>query len=84
MTDTSPAVRGLYRGLLLARSGEERLKMGCDMFDSALALARAVVDVQAPASGPAERRALLFGRVYGDLDPIVAAGVVRRLSARST
>lgn len=32
MIDTPPAVLAMYRRWLLARSGEERLKMGSEMF----------------------------------------------------
>ena len=41
MKDTPEAVQNLYRTLIMHRSGIERLKMGCTMFDTARALARA-------------------------------------------
>jgi hypothetical protein len=34
MNDTSPAVEARFRRLLMQRTGEARLKMGCDLFDS--------------------------------------------------
>lgn len=40
MIDTPPAVLAMYRRWLLARSGEERLKMGSEMFDAGEAPAR--------------------------------------------
>ncbi len=38
MRDTSPEVEQKFRDLLLQRSGEERLKMGCSMHAAAQAL----------------------------------------------
>ena len=37
MNDTSPQIELRYRNLLLQRSGEERLKMGCSMYAAARA-----------------------------------------------
>ena len=81
MTDTPPPIQKLYRELLLARSGEERLKMGCDMFDSAVAIAQAAIESVDDGSSAGERRARLFRRLYAaDLDPATVANVVERLS----
>ena len=41
MNDTPEAVQNCYRTLFMRRSGSERVKMGCAMFDTARALARA-------------------------------------------
>lgn len=41
--DTLPEVARRYRELLLRRSGEERLKMGCSMHATAKALVRASI-----------------------------------------
>lgn len=41
MKDTSASVSDLYRRMLMSRSGEERLRMGADMFEAARALVRA-------------------------------------------
>lgn len=43
MTDTSPEVERAFREMLLQRSGEERLRMGCSMHATAQALVRASV-----------------------------------------
>ena len=61
MTDTSDAVADRYRRLLMARSGVERLTMGCDMFDTARRVARASF----AASEPTAIRVALFLRCYG-------------------
>ena len=83
MTDTPPSVRALFRGMLLARSGEERLKMGCDMFDCAMALARAGIDANYRPETVSELSARLFEHVYRDLDPAITLRVVERLAGRS-
>ena len=65
MTDTPPEVMQRYRAMLLARSPEERLKMGCSMGATARALARASVLAQDPHASPAAVRRALFLRFYG-------------------
>lgn len=66
MTDTPPELARRYRTLLLARSGEERLKMGCSMHAAAKALARASILERDPLISPAGLRQALFLRFYGD------------------
>src|SRR5205814_2200264 len=51
--------------LLLARSPEDRLKMGCSMSATARALVRASVLAQDPQASPAALRRALFLRFYG-------------------
>lgn len=64
MTDTAPAVEQRYRSLLMARSGEERLKMGCSMHAAAQALVRASVLEQDSLATAAAVRCALFLRFY--------------------
>ncbi len=65
MMDTRPAVARTYRDLLLRRSGEDRLKMGCSMHATAQSLARASVLAGDPLVSPAAVRRALFLRFYG-------------------
>ncbi len=65
MTDTPPEVVQRYRAMLLARSPEDRLKMGCSMSATARALVRASVLAQDPQASPAALRRALFLRFYG-------------------
>lgn len=65
MTDTPPEVMARYRAMLLARSSEDRLKMGCSMDATARALVRASVLAQDPHASPAALRRALFLRFYG-------------------
>ena len=63
MKDTLEAVQNLYRTLLMHRSGIERLKMGCTMFDTARALARA--NLRLTCHTDDGLRVRLFVRTYG-------------------
>ncbi len=65
MTDTGPEVARRYRELLLARSGGERLRIGCSMHATAQALVRASVLARNPRASPADLRRALFLRFYG-------------------
>ena len=65
MKDTPPAIERRFREMLLQRSGEERLKMGCSMHSTAQALVRASVLQKDPLVSPAAVRRALFLRFYG-------------------
>jgi hypothetical protein len=65
MKDTSDALESKYRDMLLERSGEERVKMGCSMHATAQALVRASILQADPAASPAALRKALFLRFYG-------------------
>jgi hypothetical protein len=64
MSDTPPHVEKLYREMLMSRSPAERLKMACDMFDTARALLTAGILREKPHLDPAALRAELFRRMY--------------------
>jgi hypothetical protein len=65
MTDTPPDVARRFRDLVLGRSGEERLKMGCSMHGTARRLVLASLLEREPDASPAARRRALFLRFYG-------------------
>jgi hypothetical protein len=59
-----------FRKMLLERSGEERLKMGCSMYATAQALAKASISRRYPDAHPAELKRLLFLHFYRtDFEP---------------
>jgi hypothetical protein len=60
--DTPPEVERAFQKMLLARSGEERLKMGCSMH----AAARALVIASIPEKDAGTVKRELFLRFYGD------------------
>jgi hypothetical protein len=62
MKDTPPEIEQMVREKLMALSGEERLVMGAEMFDSAMEMAKASL----PAGlSEKDRRRQLFKRLYG-------------------
>jgi hypothetical protein len=64
MNDTEPEMTERYRAMLMRLPGEERLKIGCSMFDTAKALMRAGILEQNPQASPAEIRRALFIQLY--------------------
>jgi hypothetical protein len=80
MMDTRPDVARLYHEMLMARSGAERLRMGCDLFMAARSLALAGLRAESPGDLPAR----LFLRFYGrDFGPDQRAAIVGRIRAAS-
>ena len=65
MKDTPPEIEARYRDMLMQRSGEERLKMGCAMRETARALVEASILEQDPQATPEAVRKGLFLRFYG-------------------
>ena len=65
MNDTPPEIERKYLEMLMERSGEERLKMGCSMHATARALVKASVLEEDPLASPAALRQALFLRFYG-------------------
>lgn len=64
MRDTKPDLDRRHRELIMARSGVERLAMGCAMFDDAKAIAEAGLRAERPGLSEAELRRLLLMRLY--------------------
>lgn len=75
-SDTTPAIDELFRARLMERSGVERLRMACDMFDSATALIVASL-VAKVAADPVERRVAVLQRMYWPErnDPLVRSAI---------
>ena len=65
MKDTPPEMDARYRDMLMQRSGEERLMMGCAMRETARAFAEASILEQDPQATPEAVRKGLFLRFYG-------------------
>ena len=79
MRDTAPEVEARYQAMLLARSGEERLKMAGSMYATARAFAIAALP-QADWATPARLRQALFLRFYGqDFDERARARIFAQL-----
>ncbi|MSP41534.1 MAG: hypothetical protein EXR70_23870 [Deltaproteobacteria bacterium] len=81
MKDTSDAMERGYREMLLKRSGEERLKMGCSMHATAQALVRALALAENPFASPSALKKVLFLRFYGqDFNSAVRKRILRALA----
>jgi len=80
MSDTTPRMQDLHRDLLMARSKEERFKMGISMCQTA----RTIVWSSLPEDlTPTERRVQFFLRYYGDeLPPGQCEEIVADLRSR--
>lgn len=65
MNDTPRAVEERYQAMLMQRTGEERLIMGCTMRDTARAFVEASLREQDPQATEAAIRKGLFLRFYG-------------------
>jgi len=60
MNDTTPEIESIYRNMLMKKSGQERLMMGCSMFDTARKQALAGIAAKMPGLSQAEIRKELF------------------------
>lgn len=69
MTDTPPEIERLVREKIMARSPEERLIMGSEMFDAAVTMVLASFP---PGLTESERKKRLYERLYGKIDPALA------------
>jgi len=82
MNDTTPDVEARYRALLMERTGEERLIMGCAMRDTARALVEASIREQDPQATPESVRKTLFLRFYGhEFDARTQAKILAAIEA---
>ena len=80
MEDTTSDVETRFASLLAARSGAERILIACEMFDLARALVVSSVATEEPALSPADLRARIFERTYGnDFNPEDRARIIARL-----
>ena len=76
MKDTPSEVKGKFCRMLMERSGEERVKMGCSMH----ATARALVIASIPEKNPDVLTRALFLRFYGhEFEPKRRKRILRAL-----
>ena len=81
MRDTPPDVEARYRKMLLARPGEDRLRMGFSMYATARALVVASILAKEPGASPGRIREAIFLRFYGcDFDEATRDRIVARLA----
>ena len=79
MTDTLPTVEAIYREMLMRRSPEERLLMGCSMFQAARSL---LISSFPPGLTPVEMNKLLFLNTYAhDYPAEISERIVGRIES---
>lgn len=82
MTDTPAHIEKLQREMLMRRSGAERLRMACAMFDGARRLMRVSLGDPGGGDDSADMRVKLFLRTYGpDFAPETRDRIVAWLRA---
>ena len=80
MNDTAPDVQEKLNALFAQRSGSERVRMVCEMFDFARSLIAGNILDTDPHISPTELRVKIFERTYGDdVDSVTRARVIARL-----
>ena len=82
MNDTTPDDEAAFLALCAARSGTDRLKMACGMFDAAKALMAADLRTTDPDISTTDLRLRMFERLYfGDFDEPTRARFIAALRA---
>jgi len=64
MNDTHPDVAIRFRELMMRKSGEQRLLMGCSMYDTAKQIVRSAIYNSRPGITEAEMKKEIFLRFY--------------------
>lgn len=65
MNDTHPDVAIRYRELMMRKSGQQRVVMGCSMYDTAKQIVRSAIYNSRPGITDAEIKREIFLRFYG-------------------
>ncbi len=60
MNDTSPEMEKRYYAMRMERSGEERLKMGCSMFEAAKEIVKSSILNESPGLTKNEMKEKIF------------------------
>ena len=65
MFDTHPEVAIRFRDLMMSKSGQQRLLMGCSMYDTAKQIVRSAIYNSRPEITDEEMKKEIFLRFYG-------------------
>ncbi len=65
MKDTSDKIWSQYHKMIMQKSGEERLLMGCSMFDTAKEIVKSSLLSKSPKQDPLDLKRNIFLRFYG-------------------
>ena len=81
MKDTSIEMEQRFRSMILARSGEDRLKMGCSMHETAQAFVIASLKEKTPNLTREDLRRAIFLRFFeGDFDKDTSEKIMATLA----
>lgn len=81
MNDTSPAVKVKMQEMMKQKSPQERLAMGCSMYDMSKQIVVSSILQQTPKISAAELRRKLFLRFYGnDFDAVRSEEILKQLT----
>ena len=65
MHDTRPDIAAKYREMIMRKSGEERLLMGCSMYETTRKIVHSAIGHQYPGISKTEMNREIFLRFYG-------------------
>jgi len=65
MSDTHPQIAVRFVNLIMSKSNEQRLLMGCSMYDTARQIVQSSICNQNPTATPDEMKKEIFLRFYG-------------------
>ncbi len=65
MFDTHPEIAVRFRDLMMSKTGQERLLMGCSMYETAKRIVRSAIYNSCPGITDAELKREIFLRFYG-------------------
>ncbi len=82
MNDTSPEVEAIYRRMLLAKSGAERVRMASAMFKDARRIVESSIRAADPGIDEVGLRQAVFLRFYGhEFAPAERERILERIAA---
>ena len=82
MIDTHHDIAVRYRNMMMQKSGEQRLQMGCSMYDTAKQIARSSILAGTSDITDAELKKKIFMRFYGhEFSPTYRDKVISALLA---
>ncbi len=65
MNDTHPEIAIRFQNLMMLKSGEQRLLMGCSMYDAAKEIVRSSIYNEYPQISAGQMKKEIFIRFYG-------------------
>jgi len=82
MNDTNPAIEEMFRNMMMAKSGAERLRMGFGMYAMSRKMVIASILQDNPEISEKELKVSLFNRFYGtDLSPATIRKFIEKITA---